>query len=79
MLDQSQILIFAFPLVKIRMRGQLYQELIRPVACTCFGFSAYKNRNVGAAILVAGMPTAVSGRLHILVFAFPLIKGIRPG
>ena len=34
--------VFAFPLSKIITRGQLYQQLVRPVACTCFRFPLVK-------------------------------------
>ncbi len=51
--SRPHVLVFAFPLVKIITRGQLCQQLVRPVARMCFHFSACKNRNAGAA-----MPTA---------------------
>ncbi len=71
---RSHVPVFAFPIVKIITRGYLYQQLIKPVARTCFHFFACKNRNAGAAMPGAGMPVVVSGQPHILVFAFPPVK-----
>ncbi len=79
MSGRSHIPVFAFPLVKIIIRGQLCQQLVRPVACTCFRFFARKNRNAGEAMPGAGMPAAVSGRSHIPLFAFSLLKIITRG
>ncbi len=76
---RSHVPVFAFPIVKIITRGQLCQQLVKPVARTCFHFFAHKNRNAGAAMPRAGMPAAVSGRPHVLVFAFPLVKIIIQG
>ena len=45
--------IFAFLLVKIIMRGQLYQQLVRAVAHICYRFFAYKNCNTKAAMPAA--------------------------
>ncbi len=78
-LGRSHVRVFAFLFVNIVMRGQLCQQLVRPVARTCFCFSAGKNRNTGAVMPASGIPAALSGRSHILVFAFPLVKIIIQG
>ncbi len=59
MSGRPHVPVFAFPLVKIITRGQLCQQLVRPVAHMCFRFSAHKNRNAGAAMPAAGMPAAI--------------------
>ncbi len=71
--------IFAFPLVKIITQGQLCQQLVKPVARTCFYFFAHKNRNAGVVMPGARMPAAISSQSHVLVFAFPLVKIITRG
>lgn len=58
-LGQLYILVFVFLLIKIIMRRQLCQQLVRPVAYMCFRFSVYRNRNARAAILIANILTAI--------------------
>ncbi len=71
--DRLHILIFAFPLVKIIIRGQLYQQLVRPVARTCYRFFACKNRNVSSYTRSRYASSWLSWS-HIRVCAFSLVK-----
>ncbi len=72
------ILVFAFPLVKIIIRGQLCQQLVRPVARTYFLFFACKNRNAGS-YASSRYASSWSGRLYVGVFAFSLVKIVTRG
>ncbi len=44
-----------------------------------FRFSACKNTSAGVAMLTTGVLGAILGRLHVLVFAFPLVKIVTRG
>lgn len=67
----SYIPVFAFLFVKIVTRGQLGQQLVKPVIRTCFHFFNREISNAEAAVL--------SGRSHVPVFAFPLEKIVTRG
>ena len=74
--------VFGYSPIKIVTQGQLCQQLVRPLVHTCFRFSAHKNRSIGAAMLAAGLnvrAAAVSDRLYVPVFAFPLVKIVTRG
>ncbi len=56
------------------MRGQLCQQLVRPVVRTCFCFSACKNCRVRAAMPAA---RAFLSKTFLAVFAF-LLANVEP-
>lgn len=60
---------YVFPYVKIVMRAQLYQQLVKSVIYTYFCFFAYKNWMVRAAVLT----TYQAGYTYLFLF-FLLIK-----
>ncbi len=54
MSSQLHVSFIAFLHVNIGPLEQLCQQLVRPVARTCFRFFVCKNRNAGAAMPAAG-------------------------
>ncbi len=76
---RSHILVFAFPLVKIITRGQLCQQLVRPVVHTCFRFFACKNRNAGAAMPAAGCASSCVRPVARTCFCFSACKNDNTG
>ena len=78
-LSQSYISVFVFLLVKIIIRVELYQQLVRSVTYTYFRFFFYKSYNAEAVMLGAHMLAAVLDQLYIPVFAFLLVKIITQG
>lgn len=57
--------IFAFSIAKIVIRGQIDQQLVKPVLCTFFPFSIYKNRRAGAVMLPAGLFYVIHPQLFL--------------
>lgn len=72
---------YIFLLFRLRKSQSRGSSFVRPVAYTCFRFSACKNWNAGAAVPAAGVLAAGAFLSHtsLAIFAFSLVKIVRRG